>query len=84
LNLPYTPYWYAAAMADFQHQLNNLLQDNFGDHPRMKNFSIKILQHPCSSVPINDLLIQKCPDKSYLHLSEMGERKLVENKLVDM
>jgi hypothetical protein len=75
LHLPYTPHWDSAAIADFQQDLNNLLKDNFGDHPRMKDFSIKILQHRCYSLPVNDLLIKKRPDKAYLVLSDIEQKK---------
>ncbi len=44
LHLSYTLHWDTAVIADFQQELNKLLKDNFDDHPRMKDFSIKILQ----------------------------------------
>jgi hypothetical protein len=75
LYLPYTPHWDTAAMSDFRQELNNILKDNFGDHPRMKDFSIKILQRRCSPLPINDLLVKKRPDKCYLTLSDMEKDK---------
>jgi hypothetical protein len=75
LYLPYTPHWDTAAMVDFREELNNILKNNFGDHPRMKDFSIKILQRRCSPLPINDLLINKRPDKCYLTLSDMEKDK---------
>ncbi|CAF1418077.1 unnamed protein product [Adineta steineri] len=75
LHLPYTPHWDNAVIADFRKELNKVLKDNFADHPKMKNFYINISQRPLIQLPLNDLLINKRPDKSYLTLPDTNKIK---------
>ncbi len=74
LRLPYTLQWDGVTMADFQQKLNNLLQENVGDHPKMKDFSIKIWQDR-TSFPFNELLVQKRSDIRLLQSLVQEEHK---------
>ncbi|CAF4515840.1 unnamed protein product [Rotaria sp. Silwood2] len=75
LRLPYTFEWSSKIMSKFEQELNNLLKEHFGDHPRIKDFWIKILHYHCSSLPINDVFVKRQPPISYLTLSDEQKHK---------
>lgn len=58
LHLLYSPLSTTTAMTDFKQELNNHLKNSFVDYPRIKDFSIKILQYRSPPLSVNDLLIK--------------------------
>jgi hypothetical protein len=75
LQLPYPSNWDGTIIANFEQQINHILNENFQNHPQMNHFTIKILQNRDSSFPIEHFLIKKRPDVDCLTLFDYNKNK---------
>ncbi|CAF4524154.1 unnamed protein product, partial [Rotaria magnacalcarata] len=82
LHLPYVSASETLVIAQFEHELNNLLSEHASGHSRMKDLKIKILPHRSPTFSMADLLVHKRPPIHRLTLPEtdqINKSSLMEN-----